>query len=104
MLFYAYCLTFNTSVGYIVDMADTLRYLLVGSGEITLENIEVMTYFMLSTVPPVAESQTYWGVMLYDTRVHLFSLQLMSRSPSEVYEILSLARLAFCTLWGHSTV
>ena len=88
------------SVCYIIDMADTLRYLLVGSGEITLENIEVMTYFMLSTVPPVANIQTYWGVMLYDAHVHLFFLQLMSRSPSEVYEILSLARLAFCTLWG----
>ena len=88
------------SVCYIIDMADTLRYLLVGSGEITLENIEVMTYFMLSTVPPVANVQMYWGVMLYDAHVHLFFLQLMSRSPSEVYEILSLARLAFHTLWG----
>ena len=88
------------SVCYIIDMADTLRYLLVGSGEITLENIEVMTYFMLSTVLPVANVQTYWGVMLYDAHVHLFFLQLMSRSPSEVYEILSLARLAFRTLWG----
>ena len=36
-----------------VDIADTLRYLLVGSGEITLENIEVgkgCLYFLFSLV------------------------------------------------------
>ena len=96
VVLFVYCLLLNMSVCCVVDMADTLRYLLVGSGEITLENIEVMTYFVSFTITPVAKLQNR-VVMLY---VYLFILQLMSRSPSEVYEILSLARLAFCTPWG----
>ena len=62
------------------DMAETLRYLLVGSGEITGENVEVK---ILISVP------RRWCVVVLPLTIPL--LQLTSRSPNEVYEILSVA-------------
>ena len=61
------------------DMAETLRYLLVGSGEISMENMEV--------------EQNFVSYSLYKNSFIVFSSppQLTSRSPNEVYEILSLA-------------
>ena len=61
----------------LTDMAETLRYLLVGSGEIT-ENLEV-NYILIKVC--------YCCVKV----LYVPPLQLTSRSPNEVYEILSLA-------------
>ena len=59
---------------YGIDIADTLRYLLLGAPDGTQENIEVKC---ISTCLIINHS-----------------LQLALRSPGEIYEIISLTRLA----------
>lgn len=88
-------------------MADTLRYLLVGSGEISLENIEVITisivagcvwtmtlHVALLGMTPLFKLGDHTVIASYSAALYAWYsiLQLMSRSPSEVYEILSVAR------------
>ena len=87
------------------DVADTLRYLLAGSGEITLENIEVYTCTCTCT-----GQVTALGVLCCFALIVVcltvcvtvcFCPQLMSRSPNEVYEILSLTR---CSIYMYMTL
>lgn len=63
------------SYSFTSDIADTLRYLLLGSGEITLENLEVVMYFIwlifttfLIFWTPVGVSLPKWN--LWDLVTH----------------------------------
>ena len=94
---YTYCNVYYYLYVIIIDIGETLKYLLVGSDEITLETIEVcfislslsLSFFLSSLLPfsPSSFSSSYSFISLH--------VQINSRSANEVYEIVSLIR--YCT-------
>ena len=89
-----YCNVYYYLYVIIVDIGETLKYLLVGSDEITLETIEVcfislsLSLFLSSLLPSSSFSSSYSFISLH--------VQINSRSANEVYEIVSLIRYCTC--------
>ena len=92
-----YCNVYYYLYVIIVDIGETLKYLLVGSDEITLETIEVcfislslsLSLFLSSLLPSSSSfSSSYSFISLH--------VQINSRSANEVYEIVSLIRYCTC--------
>ena len=91
-----YCNVYYYLYVIIIDIGETLKYLLVGSDEITLETIEVCfislsLFLFLSSLLPSSSSSfssSYSFISLH--------VQINSRSANEVYEIVSLIRYCTC--------